>query len=528
MAYCQLLMPPAHNRFAMTRFLLFLILILACGGAYWFLQQPDKSADTAAEGAVFVALRGPLTISVTEAGTVQNRDEVMVKSEVEGSNAILSLIDEGVYVKAGQVVVELDASKLEDKRISKEIVLQNATAGHVRARENLEVVRSKGESDISVAVLKAQFASEDLIKYQEGEYPQELKEVQSRITIAEEELKRAQERRKWSQKLADQQFLSRAELESDLLSEKKSGLDLEIAKSRLHLLTTYTHSRKLAELKSDVVQAASALERVKRRAAADLIQSEADLKAKELQLSREQAMLDKIGEQIVKCTIRAPVSGLVVYATTGRRKGSREPLELGQPLRERQEILSLPTTADMIVTTKVHESSLDKIRVEMPVMVHVDALPGKEYRGKIAKIGLLPDAQHSWLNPDLKVYSTRVHIDEADDALRPGMSCRAEMIIKEFEDVVHIPVQCVVKLDGQTLVYVQGLTGSKPRAVKIGLDDRRMIAILDGLEAGEKVLLSPPLVESTGVSEDATPETSHEEKPVGKQVRRPAAEGEAR
>ncbi len=111
----------------MTRFLLFLILILACGGAYWFLQQPDKSADTAAEGAVFVALRGPLTISVTEAGTVQNRDEVMVKSEVEGSNAILSLIDEGVYVKAGQVVVELDASKLEDKRISKEIVLQNAT-----------------------------------------------------------------------------------------------------------------------------------------------------------------------------------------------------------------------------------------------------------------------------------------------------------------------------------------------------------------------------------------------------------------
>ena len=54
---------------------------------------------------------------------------------------------------------------------------------------------------------------------------------------------------------------------------------------------------------------------------------------------------------------------------------------------------------------------------------------------------MLPDAQMVWLNPDLKVYATEIHLDGESNGLRTGMSCRASIVVDEYEDVVYIPVQ---------------------------------------------------------------------------------------
>ena len=127
------------------------------------------------------------------------------------------------------------------------------------------------------------------------------------------------------------------------------------------------------------------------------------------------------------------------------------------------------------------------------VTITVDALPGRAYIGKVNRIAPLPDPQSVFLNPDLKVYQTDIDILDEDPALRTGMSCRAQILVTRYDEAVYVPIQAVVRSDGEYLVYVKQGDGFVPKVVSVGLDNNRMIRIIEGLEGGEEVMLTPPL-----------------------------------
>ena len=446
--------------------------------------------------ATFTVKRGPLRISVTESGTIKAREQVIIKSEVEGRTSILTLIPEGTQVKQGDLLVELDGSQLLDNRIDQQITVQNMEAAFIGARENLAVVQNQAQSDVDLAELTFDFAEQDLKKYLEGEYPNQLNEAKALIALAQEEVTRAQETRDWSKRLLEEKYISQTELEADELALKKKKLDLTLAQNNLDLLEKFTYQRNLAQLKSDVSQAKMALERTRRKAKADVAQAEADLKAKESEYNRQQDKLKKLEEQIEKTKICAPADGLAIYATSARRGGwrsSTEPLDVGQDVLERQELIYLPTTTSVKAEVDVHETSLKKVKVGLPAIITVDALPEKTFFGTVAQIAPLPDATSMWMNPDLKVYNTEIYLDSNDTMLRTGMSCKAEIIIEQYEDAVYVPVQAVLRVGGETTVYVVDGKGTRPHEVEIGLDNNRMVRIISGLEEGEAVLLTPPL-----------------------------------
>ncbi len=442
-----------------------------------------------------------MLISVTESGTIRNRQRMLIKSEVEGTTTILFLIPEGTSVRKGDLLVELDSSKLEDNKTQQQITVMNAEASYIRARENLAVTQSQAQSDIEKAELACKFAELDLKKYIEGDHPRALQKAQADINIAREELERAQDRLDWSHKLAEKDYITRNELQADELATKRAQINLSLANTDLQLLMDYTHQRTLDQLNSDLEQANQALERIKRKASADIIQAQAELTARESEYERQKANLEKTVTQIEKCRIYAPADGMVVYATTGQTRRRSEPLEEGQQVRERQELIYLPTDNAMVVETRIHEASLRKVRQDMPVRVTVDAVPGVVFWGRVGKIGLLPDAQSAWLNPDLKVYSAEVFIDGEHDSLRPGMSCHAEIIVEQYPDALYVPVQSVVRVEGTPVVYLAGIKGPMITPVRIGLDNNRVIHILEGLKAGQQVLLSPPLSASSVAQE---------------------------
>jgi len=449
----------------------------------------------------FAVKRGPLRISVTESGTIQAREQIILKSEVEGRTTILFLVEEGTVVKKGELLVELDSSRLLDERIDQQIRVQNGEAAFIRARENLAVAENQAQSDIDRAELTFEFAKQDLEKYvdSEGEYQNQRKEEESRITVAKEELKIAEENLDWSKKLFKKEYISRAELQIDMLNVEKQGLDLELAENSLRLLEDFTHPRRLAELESDVRQAEMALERAKRKAKADVVQAEAELRAKESEFKRQKDKLKKNEEQIEKTKIYAPADGLVIYATSAQTKhwrSSDEPLDEGREVREREELIYLPTATAVKAEVKIHEASLQKVSVGLAVRVTVDALPGRTFTGEVAKIAPLPDATMVWLNPDLKVYNTEIYLEGEGDNLRTGMSCRAEIIIEEYDDATYVPVQAVLRVGAEPTVYVWSGKDFEPRKVEIGLDNNRMIRIIRGLKAGETVLLTPPLADA--------------------------------
>ena len=323
----------------------------------------------------------------------------------------------------------------------------------------------------------------------EGEFPKQEKEYQQQIAVREEELNQAQNDLKWSEILFKEKYLSESELKKAEISTQKTKLSLDMASADLDLLNDFTYHRQIAQLTSDVTQAEMALERTKRKGSANIVQASAEFQAKKAELDQQISKLKKMKDQIDKAKIFAPMDGLVVYAASSRRGGFRfneEPLDVGQTVRERQELIRLPTTSSYVVEVKIHESSLDKVRVDLPVRITVDALPGKVFTGKVASIAPLPDSQSMFMNQDIKVYNTQIFVDGNGDELRSGMSCQADIIIDQFRDTAYIPVLAVLRINGKHTVYVVQGNNMEMREVELGPDNNRLVQIKSGLEKVKK------------------------------------------
>lgn len=458
---------------------------------------------------VFVTAQGDLDIAITESGTIRPSEQVILMSEIEGRTTILFLIPEGTEVKAGELLVELDATDLEDRRIEQAIKSENAEAAFIRSRETLEVVKNQAQSDVEKAEITLQFASEDLDQYIAGQYPNKVKELEARITLSREEKKRAEEKLKWSQVLFSEKYLSESEIQADELSVKKADLDVDLAENNLALLNDFEHKRQIAKLESDLRQAKMANDRAVRKARADVIQAEADLRAKESEFSQNKSKLEKLSEQIMKAKITAPQAGLVVYATSTEVswRGSTEPLAEGQEVRERQELIHLPTASSFVAKIKIHESNLKKITRDMPVTVQIDAQSDMILTGFVTSIAPLPDAMSSYMNPDLKLYDTDIRIEGGRDVLRTGMSCKTRIHIATYTNAIFVPVQSVIRISGKHTVFVNTPDGPVQRTVIIGDNNDQMVHIISGLEPGEPVLLAPPLdsIQDTATSRRKKP-----------------------
>jgi len=474
----------------------------------WGVLSLFSGEDAQSSIPIYTAKQGPLKISITETGTIQPAEKVIVKNEVEGSTTIVFIVEEGTKVKKGDLMMELDSSTLSDKKVDQEISVQNADASRIDANENYEVSKNQAQSDIESAKLAYEFAQLDLKKYIEGEYPDQLKEAESNITVAEEEVAQAKDTLDWSKKLYEEGYLSQSELEKDTLSYTQKQLSVELKQAAKDLLVDYTNKRQLAKLQSDVTQAKAALERTTRKAKANVAQAEANKAAKQAEYERQVAKLKKIEIQLTATKIYAPADGTIIYATSAEQSRSRfggqtEPLKLGNSVKERQELIHLPTTKGFTVSISVPESSIDKMKLGLPALITVDTIPNVVYTGKVTYVSNVVNAQNAFMNPDLKVYDTTITMENGGDMdlLRSGMSCTAEVVIDQYENATYIPVQAVMSVGGKPTVYVVKGSKLKPRTVETGLDNNIVIRIASGLEPGETVSLSPPLAQAAVVEQ---------------------------
>ncbi|MHC4521185.1 MAG: HlyD family secretion protein, partial [Planctomycetota bacterium] len=352
--------------------------VAVIGVAAVWLRVVRGSGEVIREQATFAARRGPLTISVLESGTVRAKDQIIIKNEVEGRTSVIFLVDEGNHVKQGELLVELDSSRLKDSLVDQEIQVQNATADLVEAQENVAVVKNQGESDVAKAELTLRFAKQDRQQYTEpnGLYDNEVKQMAATISLRGEELARARDSNEWSARLYGERYISATEYLGDQLRLKHAQLELERSQNDLMILGKYTYERRIAELESEVDQAKMALERTVGQARANNKRAEARLKAREAEHKRQVGKQEKAEDQIRKCRIIAPGDGLVIYATSADRNMfnmGKEPLDEGVQVHERQELIHLPQTQSVLAEVDVHEANLRKIKPGLPVIVTLDA-----------------------------------------------------------------------------------------------------------------------------------------------------------
>ncbi len=467
-----------------------LVLLAVFGAQRAGLFEGDETVST--HGAP--VRRGPLEITVTERGNLEAKNSHSMKSEVEGRSTILYLVEEGTYVSVGDLVAELDASQLVDKRVSQEIAVQNARAASTKATENLKIQEIENESLVAKAEQQVVFATTDLEKFRKGDKPQQLEKSEEDILLAEEDLKKAEDTLSWSRQLSEKGFVERTELERDELAFKRAGILLKQSKRARTLLVTYEQPKEEARLVGELEEADRQLKKARLQAVAQLADFKAAKESASVRLELEEEKLKKLEQQIAKARIYAPADGMIVY---GREKGGRmggggEPVAEGGEVRERQEIATIPGAGGMLAKASVHESVLKQVTEGLRSIVRIDALPGQEFAGHVEKVAVLPDQNSWWANPNLRLYRTDIAIDGGSDEMRPGMSCHIEILVDMIEDTLYVPLQAVFSTGAGNICWVQEGSSIEERRVEVGAHNEQWVAIESGLEEGEIVLLSPP------------------------------------
>ncbi len=418
----------------------------------------------------------------------------VLTSKVEGTTTIISIVPEGSAVKTGDLVCELDASVLSDKETQQEILVEKAKAALAQATEDLKIQEAQNESNIEAALLKLKLAKIDLVKYQDGDLVQQKNTLDSQLTLADENLSRAQESYEYVQRLAKSGYKTQNDLESERIAVETQKINVELVRGSKKVLLEYTEGRTLAELDANVKEYGREIQRIESKSRAAIAQMDAAKRACELTYKVESQKHDRLLAQIKACKLYAPQDGQVVYANTRDGRAADQVLiEVGVGVRERQAIINLPDLDLMKVNAKVHESRISMMRPGLPATIKVDAYPDQIFHGIVDSVASVPSSTGGFGSTS-KEYDAVVKItDEKErvNKLRPGLTASVEVLVERREDVLQIPVQANITIGAKQFVFVVNNKKVDLRPIKVGKTNANFIEILDGVAAGDEVVMNP-------------------------------------
>ena len=416
---------------------------------------------------LYTVQRGDLPIVVTESGDLESQKKTKIICEVESvsferssssGTQILSIVPDGTFVKADELLVELDSAPLQERLDTQtqdtELAIQQAQAERLiaatdlRGFEELYKLGYKSKGDLAGAQLKSLGADRKLARE---------------------------------------------------ISDRKMKVEYEYIKTNL-------------ELKGASATAKRSLIQVERDNKAQLQQALAARDTATRSLKKEQERLKKYTAQLDKCRIYAPHNGMVTYAMENRWSTTSNISE-GAIVRQRQELINLPDLSRMQVKTSVHETVQDQITPGMAVTVKVEAAGNKTFRGTVKSVGVLPE-RGNYFNSDIKVYTTIVTIDEEVDLLKPGMTAVADIHVDLLKDVVTVPVQAIVQIGDESWCYVSAGSNVERRPVDVGQSNDKFVEIKSGLTAGEQIVLNTgAIMDESSDSASKSSEEGDEEVP---------------
>lgn len=467
--------------------------VLIVAGAALFLRAWGDAGASGGEISSYTVIPRTFTVMLREKGELKAAKSTDIVCEVEGKSTIITLIPEGSQVKEGDMLVALASDQIEDRIRQEELKEANAITAFEASRTELEIQRDKNASDIRKAELDIELKKLELDKYEKGEWNQRRRDAEIAIEQAIIALDRARENFESSQKLYERTFITKTEYEQDEFSFKKAEWDLEKARNSASVLETYTHVADSRKLQSDVDEAIKECDRVKKNADAEETKKLRSMEGKEKELQLTQDQLAKFRVQRDKCRIVAPTQGFVVYS--GGEGGGRYMMESNQikegaTVFERQVLMQVPDTTEMLVVIRVHEAKTDKLRLGQQAIVEVEGLPGKQFSGRVSKIAVVADTQNRWLNPDLKEYETEVTLERTEEALKPGVTAHVQILVETITDQLAVPVQAVYSKGGKRFVFSQQRGEVRPVEIQLGATGTEWAEISGGISANDKVLLA--------------------------------------
>jgi HlyD family secretion protein len=260
-----------------------------------------------------------------------------------------------------------------------------------------------------------------------------------------------------------------------------------VQQAQVSLADTNVKLARAQKLKADGIATQQDLE------AAQLAEASAKLaldSARET-VSQTRANLIKAQDDLTKTTIYSPLDGRVI--TLNAKEG--EVVVSGTMNNPASVIGVIADMAEINAEVDVDETEIVNVRLGQEATVQVDALPGREYTGKVVEVG--SSGYNRANQPDVTFFKVKVLLDHPDDNLRARMSVRAEIRTASHPNALTVPIQAVVEREGEKgqkgrkVVYVIAGGKARERTVATGISDETHVELTSGVKPGEQVVTGP-------------------------------------
>ena len=168
----------------------------------------------------------------------------------------------------------------------------------------------------------------------------------------------------------------------------------------------------------------------------------------------------------------APISGTVIV-----REGS-----IGATVGSDANVFKIVDLSSVWIDANIFEKDLSRIRLGQAVKVTVPAVPNGSFYGRVILVSSVVD-------PETRTVQVRTEVANPGGALKPDMFTNVEIITAEHTTAITIPLSAVLDDGGKSVVFVSTDNGYEKKEVTLGLKSEDRVEIVDGLGAGDKVVI---------------------------------------
>jgi membrane fusion protein (multidrug efflux system) len=154
----------------------------------------------------------------------------------------------------------------------------------------------------------------------------------------------------------------------------------------------------------------------------------------------------------------------------------------GEFVAPRAVLLEIYDPASLVILAAVPEKYAAEVTAGMRVDVRLDAYPGDVMQGRIERV-------YPYLDPRLRTRTMEITLEKPIDLL-PGMFARLNVLLKNIDDAVIVPLEALVTTPKGQVVFVVEDGKAITREVKTGIEADNRIQLVSGVQPGDKVIIA--------------------------------------
>jgi RND family efflux transporter MFP subunit len=194
----------------------------------------------------------------------------------------------------------------------------------------------------------------------------------------------------------------------------------------------------------------------------------------EARLERDRSALTEERNRLV-----TPIAGVVLKLA---RNTDGQPVAEGQLVGVGFEVAEVGPIAPLIADVDLVGMDLGRVAVGQEARVRHGAFVRTPFRGQVVRLSPRVD-------PATRSFRVEVEVPNAEEKLRPGMFVEVEILVERREDVSVVPREAVTERGGERVVFVLDGQRVSRRTVTLGLGDDERVEVLEGLQAGERIVV---------------------------------------